>query len=192
MIEEQIISFGYLFIFLILYANGIFAVVLNSSQLTFIISGYLISKGHLSFILVFLVGSIARTLGNITTYEIIRKFGLSKRVKRFFHIKENILLKFQNKFREKGILFIFFGKLIPMFVWAVSIICGISKTNRVLFAILMFITNCIWALIFISLGYLFGKDFTFGIYYSIALLGVVIIYIIFLNKYLDIKKEDFK
>ena len=192
MLEQYLISFGYIFVFLIIFSNGVLSTSFNSSQLTFLVSGYLASLGHFNIFLLLLIGAISRTLGNTLTYEIVRKFGLTKKVKKFFRVKDKLLEKVQKKFEKKGIVFIFFGKLISISQWFMPVLCGVSKTNRFVFILIMLITNSIWAGVFLSLGYLFGKDFSFGIYYLLIIIVISFSYIYFLFKYLKLSKEDFR
>lgn len=191
MIENFIIEYGYIALFIILFTNGILSMAFNSSQITFIIAGYFIYTGHLNLGLVILLGTIARTLGNISIYEIVRKYGLPNWIKTMFRLNDKVLKKLEKAFKQKGAKFIFIGKLIAATNFITVLVCGLAKTNRFIYVSIMAITNLIWACAFISLGYSFGKSFSFGIIYSIIMLTFTAIFLYFASKYIGFEKKDF-
>ena len=191
-LEELLIAFGYIAFCLIIYSNGIISLSLNSSQLTLLVVGFLISTKNFfnPFYIIFL-GIFFRTLGNFTSYEIIRKYGLTKKIRHILLLKRNVLKKLNKIFKKKGKSFIFIGKLIPSTHTITVILCGLSKTNRLTFNFLMILTNAIWILIFLYLGILFGKNIFDGILYFVIVAIVSFIFLYLIMKKTGIKKEDF-
>jgi len=191
MIENNLVTYGYFAIFLITFLNGILSNTLTSSQITFLICGYFIALGKFDPVLVISIGLIARTIGNQVTYEIIRKYGLSKKIRKFFKIKDILLNKLKIKLFADGLVLIFMGKILPATHWVIPVLCGLSKTNRNTYFFLMLLTNLIWISLYTYLGFLFGKSFVVGIYYLLGMTVITIFYLYFLKQYLNLSKKDF-
>lgn len=153
-IEGLITLLGYLGVFLLMIANG--AISFPSSQLLYIIVGYFVAQGSLLLIPVVVAGALGNTVGNIILYELARKHGREfiARMK-LFPMRE--LSKVEVAFQKKGAWFIFVGKLLPAIKVFIPIPAGLGKMHRGLFAVIMFVASLIWSLIFISIGYFFGK-----------------------------------
>lgn len=184
-IELLIQSGSYLAIFLLMIANG--SVSFPSSQVLYIIAGYFIAQGNLLLLPVALVGALGNTLGNVILYELVRKHGRTfvARMK-LFPTRE--LAKVEAAFHKKGAWFIFIGKLLPAIKVFVPIPAGLGKMHRGLFASLMFVASFIWSLIFISIGYFFGKSSNLFGHYAIAL--VVVAAIVLFLFYLYINSDE--
>ncbi len=176
-IEALIQGGSYFAIFLLMIANG--AVSFPSSQILFIIAGYFVAQGNLTFALVAFVGALGNAIGNIILYELARKHGRTfiARMKLF---PERELAKVEHAFKKKGAWFIFIGKLLPAIKVFVPITAGLGKFSRLLFAPIMFIASFIWALGFISIGYFFGKSSDlFGKYAIILVIVAVVVFLLF-------------
>ena len=101
-----------------------------------------------------------------------------------YPIKE--LKKTQIAFKKKGMLFVIVGKLLPVVKIFVPIVAGVGKMNRILYNVIIIITSFIWASIFVSLGFFFGKsaELLFKAYLPILIL-VALIVIWFFYKYMN-------
>lgn len=172
MIETLIASLGYLGIFALMIANG--AVSFPSSQVLYILTGYLISTGTLSWVPVVLFGSVGNTLGCIFLYEIVRRKGVGYALKKNF-VPESEVKKFEKAFARRGAWFLFLGKLIPALKVFVPIAGGMAKTPRPLFAALMLVSSALWAIGFNFIGYSFGKSSDVFGKYALALAVVAIL-----------------
>ena len=192
LLENFLIAFGYFAFSLIIYSNGIVSITINSSSLLLLLTGYLIATQNLfNIYYIIILAIVFRSLGNFTIYEIIRKYGLSKKMKDFLFLKENVLKKLKKVFEKKGVWFIFVGKIIPSTHSIIVILCGISKTNRLQFNSIMILTNTIWILTFLLIGYYLGKDIIQGITYFVILGIVSTSFFLLLLKKIGLKKEDF-
>ena len=154
-IESIIIASSYLGIFLLMIANG--SISFPSSQILYIIVGYFVSVGTLSFFPSSLVGALGNAIGNIILYEIVRRRGIHY-LKKFQVFREQDVKKVEIVFRKRGLWFLFVGKLLPAIKVFVPIPAAMGKTHRGVFAAIMFVASWLWSLIFIAIGYTFGKS----------------------------------
>lgn len=181
-IELLIQSGSYLAIFLLMIANG--AVSFPSSQVLYIIAGYFIAQGNLVLLPVAIIGAFGNTVGTIILYELVRKHGRTfvARMK-LFPTRE--LAKVEAAFHKKGAWFIFVGKLLPAIKVFVPIPAGLGKMHRGLFATLMFVASFIWSLIFIAIGYFFGKSSDLFGKYALVLVAVAAIVLFLFYRYVN-------
>jgi len=185
--EELIVSFGYFAIFFLMTLNGFVSV--PSSQILYIIIGVFVSTGHLNLVWVILIGGIANTLGNWILYEISRKKGLNYTLKFFQFLAilnpKREIKKIKVAFKKKGVWFLFIGKLINPIKIFITIPAGITKMNRFLFLVIVFITSIIWATIFTFIGFYFGKSYSdFGIV-GVVMFGIFGIVMFGFYKYIN-------
>ncbi len=184
-IETIVTSLGYAGIFLLMIANGFST--LPSSQVLYIITGYFIAQGDLSWPLVVLCGALGNTIGNILLYEATRKHGVKYALK-WNMIPEKEVRKLEHVFKKKGAGFLFVGKLIPALKVFVPVAGGLAKTPRVLFGILMFVSSAIWATGFNAIGYFFGKSSDVFGHYAIIL--VIIAFAVMAVIYKKMNSEE--
>ncbi len=191
-LETIIINLSYFGIFLLMIINGIIG--FPSSQIIFIFIGFLASLGNLNIYISIILGGFAMAIGNMILYEISKKKGL-KYIESFkiFPIKE--IKKVKIAFQKKGIWFLIFGKLVNPIRIILPIVAGITKMNRFLFFIIVWIMSTIYVSIFAFIGYFFGQGAEFMGWYAMIILvfAITIIYIFY--KYAnsdEIKKELLK
>lgn len=195
-LETIVITLSYLGIFILITINGI--VSFPSSQVVYVVAGYFAMLGKFNIFGVILAGAVGNTIGNVILYEISRRKGLKYSLKllRFLHIPgldmEKEVEKVKKVFEKKGAWFLFFGKLVNPVKIFIPIPAGISHMNRFVFTSIIFVTSLIWASVFTSLGYFFGKSFeNFGIY-GIIMIVLVFVFGFVFYKYMnsaDILKE---
>lgn len=187
-IEYLLTNFSYIAIFLFLILNGILG--FPSSQLIYLFAGYFIFKEKLSIQLVLFFGIFGHFLGNYILYELSRKKGIKYIIKfaKYFNLKyinQKEIKKVQLVMKKKGLWFLFFGKLVNPIKLVINIPCGISRINRIYFNIIILITSSIWAIIFVYLGFIFGKSFNFAIYYGIIMIILASIIMFIFYKYMN-------
>lgn len=177
-IESVIIGSSYLGIFLLMIANG--AITFPSSQILYIIVGYFISAGSLSLFPASLVGALGNTIGNIILYELVRRHGVHY-LKKFQVFREQDIKKVEIVFRKRGLWFLFIGKLLPAIKVFVPIPAAMGKTHRGVFAAMMFVASWLWSLIFIAIGYTFGKSTQVWKSYGVILfvIAAVIVFVFY-------------
>lgn len=177
-IEQIILTFSYLGIFLLMTANGLFS--FPSSQVLYILVGYFVGTGYLLLIPASLFGAFGNTLGNVLLYEAVRAKGLTY-IKRFQMFREEDLERVTILFRKRGLWFLFAGKLLPAIKVFIPIPAGIAKVHRGLFSVIMFFASWAWSFIFIGIGYFFGKGAELWRSYGILLMIIagVVVYVFY-------------
>lgn len=181
-IESIIVGFSYLGIFGLMIANGFLS--FPSSQILYIIVGYFVGIGTLGLLPASILGAIGNTIGNILMYEAVRAHGMSY-VKRFRLFREKDILKVEHVFKKKGLWFLFIGKLLPAIKVFIPIPAGLAKVHRGTFAAIMLSASWIWSLIFISIGYFFGKSATVWKSYGIILMVVAVAVMFLFYRYMN-------
>jgi membrane protein DedA with SNARE-associated domain len=175
-VETLILGGSYVSIFLFMVTNGL--LTLPSSQLLYIIVGYMVSTGTLALIPALLIGALGNMIGNIILYELVRARGMYY-INQFRLFREEDIKRVEIVFRKRGLWFLFIGKLLPAIKVFIPIPAALGRVHRGVFAILMFASSTIWASIFIGLGFVFGKSAHLWKSYS-AILFVVALCILFI------------
>lgn len=190
-IESIILGSSYVGIFLLMVANGF--VSLPSSQVLYIIVGYFVGTGYLGVIPSALFGALGNTVGNILLYETVRARGISY-LKKFGMFRVEEIRKIEIVFKKKGLWFLFIGKLLPAIKVFIPIPAAIGHVDRRIFAGIMFVASLVWSLIFIAIGYFFGKGAELWRSYGIilAIVAVVIVWLFYrsMNSAVVMKELD--
>ena len=181
-LESIIVSLGYLGIFLLMIANGFIS--FPSSQILYIIVGYFISVGTLTLVAASLVGALGNTIGNIILYELSRRKGIAY-ITQYKMFPQREVKKVEIAFRKKGAWFLFVGKLLPAIKVFVPIPAGLGKMNRALYTAIIFVSSYIWSLIFIAIGYYFGKSSNVFGSYAVILMVVALVVVALFYKYIN-------
>lgn len=166
-------------------ANGFFS--FPSSQVLYIIVGYFIGTGYLALFPASLIGALGNTIGNVLLYEAIRKKGVGF-MKQLTQIRDDDLRKIEMVFRKRGAWFLFIGKLLPSIKVFVPIPAALGRMHRGLYAIIMFSASWIWSLIFIAIGYVFGKDTSVFKSYALILILVAATVVYLFYRYMNSKE----
>jgi membrane protein DedA with SNARE-associated domain len=183
-IETIILGFSYAGIFALMIANGFLS--FPSSQLLYIIVGYFIGTGTLALLPASLFGALGNMIGNIFLYEAVRRHGVHY-VKKFQIFRDEDIRKVEIVFRKKGLWFLFVGKLLPAIKVFVPIPAALGKVHRGAFAALMFSASWVWAMMFIAIGYFFGKGAAMWKSYGIILMIVAGIIVFLFYRMLNAK-----
>lgn len=181
-IEHIVITLGYIGICSLMISNGIIG--FPSSQILYIISGFFISTGDLNLALVSIIGALGNTIGNIILYEAVRAKGLSY-ITRFKIFPEREVRKVQIAVSKRGSWFIFAGKLLPAIKVFIPIVAGIGKMNRTIYIAIILISSYIWSLIFIAIGFYFGKNTDFLGVYVLVLIAISLIIVGIFYRYIN-------
>lgn len=181
-IESVILGFSYLGIFGLMILNGFLS--FPSSQILYIIVGYFVGTGTLMLLPASILGALGNTIGNMFMYEAVRAHGITY-VKRFQIFREQDIRKVEHVFKKKGLWFLFIGKLLPAIKVFIPIPAGLAKVHRGAFAAIMLSASWIWSLIFIAIGYFFGKSATVWKSYGIILVFVAIAVMFIFYRYMN-------
>ena len=174
-------NFSYLAIFILMLTNG--TVNFPSSQLLYIVCGYFISTGSLLFIPTIIAGTLGNTIGNIITFLLVKKYEHSF-ARKLLMMDERTFLKIHSAlhttFINRGMWYIFFGKLIPSVKAFIPIVAGLANTQTKITSFIFFIASLIWATGITTLGFFFGEHITLTSFTTVSLLiGSIIIFIVY-------------
>jgi membrane protein DedA with SNARE-associated domain len=126
-----------------------------------VFGAYLVSKGQLSFLGVFLSTTIGSVIGFMTMFLIARTFGrqfITSNKSRAKIFKVEQLKKVEIWFGNWGYLVILANRFLAGTRSVISIFSGIFHLNIVLVLILSLLSTCIWNSILIFAGVLVGNN----------------------------------
>ena len=181
-IEQIIILGGYLGIFGLMITNGLFS--FPSSQILYIVSGYFIFTGSLNIFLVSIAGALGNTIGNTILFYLTREKGLEY-ITKLTLLPLSEIKKVQAVFAKRGAWFVFVGKLLPAIKVFMPIVAGIGKMKTSVFVPIILLSSYIWSIIFIALGFYFGKSTDFFGKYAIVLAILALVLITLFFKYMN-------
>lgn len=181
-IEQIVVGGSYAGVFALMIANGFIA--FPSSQVLYIVVGYFIGTGYLALFPASFAGALGNTVGNILLYEAVRAHG-ERYLERFKIFRTTDIRKVEIAFQKRGLWFLFVGKLLPAIKVFVPIPAGIGKVHRGVFAGIMFVASFFWSLIFIAIGYFFGKSTELWKSYGIILMIVAGIVVFLFYRYMN-------
>lgn len=119
-----------------------------------IYTGYLISRGHISFT-VALIGLLFADLAGVSLlYYLSSRYGqkLIVRFGKYMHLSEKKLFKVEQKYRKYGPLFIIFGRHIPGFRVPTTVFSGMSEVTYPTFIASTFISIIWWIPLYLAIG----------------------------------------
>jgi len=189
---EFSLSIGYIGTFIWMLIESSF--IPWPSELLLIPQGALVAQGKMSFIGIFIAGTLGSLAGALINYFLALYLGrtainglVSKYGKAFFLDNEKI--KKSDKYFEKhGSVTTFVGRLIPAVRQLISLPAGFSKMNLFKFSLFTSLGAGIWTAILILVGYFFGSEIEpkLKIYTTLILilisLIILIVYIIYKKK----------
>lgn len=188
-LHELISSGTYISIFVLMVANGI--VNFPSSQVLYLVVGYFVSRGDISFLGAVLSGGIGNTIGNIATLLLVRKYE-HPLARKLLMMNETTFKKvhdaLSDTFSERGIWWLFVGKLTPSVKAFIPVVAGLSATPILATSFLFLSASLIWATGIIYLGYTFGEHVSLSSFLGVSFaIGITIVYIIYkrISKSLD-------
>lgn len=158
LVNEWIAQYGYAGIFSLLVLGIVGLPVPDETLLVF--SGYLVYRGQLHLLptiaaafLGSLCGiSVSYTLGRLTGYFFIEKYG-SK-----VHIKMERVHQVREWFRRLGRFALTFGYFIPGVRHLTAYVAGASELEAPVFALFAYAGALLWSTSFILLGYFLGEQ----------------------------------
>jgi membrane protein DedA with SNARE-associated domain len=168
-IEAIIMASSYLGIFGLMALNGLAS--FPSSQVLYIVVGYFVGTGAIALLPAALFGAAGNTIGNIMLYEGVRKGGVNFATK-FGLLRSEDVARVEIVFRSHGVWYLFVGKLLPAIKVFIPIIAGLAHVHRITFACFMMGASFLWALGFMAIGYIFGKESDVWQSYTIILVIV--------------------
>ena len=146
-----IFDIGYIGLFIYMVIVGTFIPL--PTQAVLLPAGYLVSIGKMDFITLALITTLGSTSGALINYIFANKI-----VRRVLLKRRKILRRVKKFFDKYGKLSILLAPLTPGMGQYISIPAGLSKMKLFWFLPLTYISNFIWNVLMISIGYFFGKE----------------------------------
>lgn len=200
-IIELIKSTNYLGIFVLMFLES--ALIPIPSEITMPFSGFLASKGDLSFIAIVAVGTLANLLGSLAAYylgyflEETVLLNLVKKYGKFILLSEHEYHRTEKWFKKYGDKIVLVSRLLPGIRTVISLPAGMFEMDIKKFVIYTTIGCLIWSFVLTYIGFVLGENwnslepiyrkFEF-IIVALLILGVVL----YIEKHLGIRKKIFK
>lgn len=153
---------GYFGVFILMTLES--ALIPIPSEVTMPFSGYLVSKGELSFIIVVLVGAFGNLIGSLIAYglgyllEETVIVGLIKKYGKFILISIEDYEKSLKWFKKYGERIAFFSRLLPAVRTFISLPAGLAEMNIWKFSIYTFLGSLIWSAFLTYVGVYTGNN----------------------------------
>lgn len=134
------------------------------SEVTMPFSGYLVSKGELSFIIVVFVGAFGNLIGSWIAYgfgyllEETLIIGLIKKYGKFILISIEDYEKSLKWFNKYGERIAFFSRLLPAVRTFISLPAGLAEMNLWKFSVYTFLGSLIWSSFLTYVGMYLGNN----------------------------------
>ena len=182
-------SGSYISIFLLMTANGI--INFPSSQILYLIVGYFVSAGKLGFWQTVIAGTLGNTIGNIVAFLLIKKYE-GPLARKLLMLPQEQFTKIHKAlhetFSEKGMWWLFVGKLTPSVKAFVPVVAGLAHTRTNLTVFIFLLASALWSTGIIYLGYAFGEHVTLSKFLTVSfIIGAIVIFILYkkISKKLD-------
>ncbi len=148
-------EYGYLAIFLLIFAQEVGLPSPVPNEVLLIFSGYLTFIGVLSIPIVVLFVILADFLAGSVLYWVFRYFGqtiLNKKPK-WLPIPLNKIQKISDRIQTEGHSGVFIGRLTPLIRGYVSVACGLFQFSGKKYFSILTGTSTIWASLYVIVGF---------------------------------------
>jgi len=173
------------------------------SEITMPFSGFLVSEGKLSFVLVVLTGTFANLVGSLAAYylgyilEETVLLNLIRRYGKFILLSEHEFHRAEMWFRKYGDKIIFISRLLPGIRTVISLPAGMFEMDIKKFVIYTTIGCLIWSIFLTYVGFVMGENWNAlePIYrkFEFLIAGVVILVILlYIEKHLNLRRKFLK
>jgi membrane protein DedA with SNARE-associated domain len=172
--ESFLTSAGYAAVFLFGVLQA--ACIPIPSEITFGFAGVLAYEGHLSFVLVIIIGTVAEMIGSYISYA-VGWFGgrpLVHKLGRYVLVTEADLDRAERFLAGRGAWAVTVGRILPVIRAFTSIVAGLVRIPPVRFGVLSLIGTVIYVTALTSIGYGLGSAWK-SISHGLAVAGYVIL-----------------
>jgi membrane protein DedA with SNARE-associated domain len=171
--DSFLIHFGYAALIVLAFLEG--CCIPIPSEVTFGFAGVLAYQGHLSLVLVIVLGTAAELAGSLVSYAAGRTLErpFLSRLGRYLLITEKDLARAEQFLAGRGAWAIPAGRVLPFVRSFTSVVAGMTRVPPLRFAILSLIGTAIYAAFIASAGYGLGSAWH-TISGDLAIAGLVI------------------
>ncbi|MDD3172642.1 MAG: DedA family protein [Herbinix sp.] len=197
---ENLGSFGYLGIFLLITLENIFPPIPSEIILTF--GGFLTTQSELTFWGVIIAATIGSVIGAVLLYGIGRLLSadrlakiLDSKIGKILHFKKEDVYKSCDWFNKRGKKSVLICRCIPIVRSLISIPAGMAKMEIGIFIILTTTGSFIWNTVLVYLGVKAGESYLkivdgVGIYQTITLIVLGILGLLAVIWYIRFRKNN--
>jgi len=150
---KYLLLYRYTTLFIIVFLGGLFVPIPTNILLMAI--GALTIEGDFNFYTALIVGSLANLLGDLVAVLIFRKWGHAILRDQFVE-KYSFFMRLEEFFSKHINISVFGSRIIGIFGTPVNFLAGYMKVSMARFAIVDYIGNFIFVLLFLSLGFWAG------------------------------------
>jgi membrane protein DedA with SNARE-associated domain len=171
--ESFLTSAGYAAVFLFGVLQA--ACIPIPSEVTFGFAGVLAYEGHLSFVLVIIIGTVAEMIGSYISYAVGWVGGrpLVHKLGRYVLVTQADVDRAERFLAGRGAWAVSVGRMLPVIRAFTSIVAGLVRIPPVRFGVLSLIGTVIYVTVLTSIGYGLGSAWT-SISHGLAVAGYVI------------------
>jgi membrane protein DedA with SNARE-associated domain len=150
-----------------------------SSEITFGFAGVLAYQGHLSLILVIVIGTLAELAGSCVSFAVGRWGGrpLVERVGRYVLVTRTDVDRAERFLAGRGAWAVPVGRMLPVVRAFVSIVAGLIEMPAVRFGVLSLIGTVIYASALSAIGYAVGSAWH-SVAHDVSIAGYVIVVLV--------------
>src|ERR1700727_3774950 len=147
-----------------------------SSEITFGFAGVLAFQGHLSLVLVIIIGTVAELAGSFTSFSIGRWGGrrLVDRVGKYVLITRSDVDRAERLLAGKGAWAVPVGRMIPVSRAFTSIVAGLIEMPPLRFTVLSLIGTVIYVSAFSAIGYAVGSAWS-SVAHDVSVAGYIVV-----------------
>ncbi len=147
-----------------------------SSEITFGFAGVLAFQGHLSLVLVIIIGTLAELAGSFTSFSIGRWGGrpLVDKVGKYVLITRTDVDRAERFLVGKGAWAVPVGRMLPVIRAFTSIVAGLIEMPPLRFTLLSLIGTVIYVSAFSAIGYALGSAWN-SVAHEVSVAGYVIV-----------------
>ncbi len=162
-------QFGYLGIFLLMCLENIFPPI--PSELILTLGGFMTTASELNVIGVIFAATAGSVLGAVILYclglllDVERLLKISDKWGKYFHIKQQDILKADEWFDKHGYWTVLFCRMIPFIRSMISIPAGMSNMKFLIFLFFTTVGTLIWNSLLVTMGVLLGESWEKVLYY---------------------------
>ena len=146
-----------------------------SSEVTFGFAGVLAYEGHLSFVMVIIIGTAAEMVGSYISYAVGWAGGrpLVHKLGRYVLVTQADVDRAERFLAGRGAWAVPVGRMLPFIRAFTSIVAGLVRIPPVRFGVLSLIGTAIYVTVMTSIGYWLGSEWK-SISHGLAVAGYVI------------------
>ncbi|HEX3749093.1 MAG TPA: DedA family protein [Streptosporangiaceae bacterium] len=150
-----------------------------SSEITFGFAGVLAFQGHLSLVLVIIIGTVAELAGSFTSFSIGRWGGrpLVDRVGKYVLITRSDVDRAERFLAGKGAWAVPVGRMIPVIRAFTSIVAGLIELPPLRFVLLSLVGTVIYTSAFSAIGYALGSAWS-KVAHDVSVAGYAIVAVV--------------